>query len=142
LKKQIKENIDMMIEGRNTYIHSVSEYTDKNTIYLPISFKQIVTNVKEQLNIHAGSLSDVTPLECYGYLDKYYNELDRRLREELPTRFAAQPRQQRSAPAVAPASRSSGINSARRTVRLSPSQIAIAKKLNVPLEEYAKYVKE
>jgi hypothetical protein len=74
--------------------------------------------------------------------DEYYNELDRRLREELPTRFAAQPRQQRSAPAVAPASRSSGINSARRTVRLSPSQIAIAKKLNVPLEEYAKYVKE
>ena len=74
--------------------------------------------------------------------DEYYNELDRRLREELPTRFATQPRQQRSAPAVAPASRSSGINSARRTVRLSPSQIAIAKKLNVPLEEYAKYVKD
>ena len=74
--------------------------------------------------------------------DEYYNELDRRLREELPTRFATQTRQQRSAPAVAPASRSSGINSARRTVRLSPSQIAIAKKLNVPLEEYAKYVKE
>jgi DNA-directed RNA polymerase II subunit RPB1 len=77
LKKQIKENIEMMIEGRNTYIHSVAEYTDKNTIYLPISFKQIVTNVKEQLNIHAGSLSDITPLECYGYLDKYYTELDR-----------------------------------------------------------------
>jgi chromosome segregation ATPase len=74
--------------------------------------------------------------------DEYYNELDRRLREELPTRFATQTRQQRSAPAVAPASRSSGINSARRTVRLSPSQIAIAKKLNVPLEEYAKYVKD
>jgi chromosome segregation ATPase len=74
--------------------------------------------------------------------DEYYNELNRRLREELPSRFGSQPRQQRSAPAVAPASRSSGINSARRTVRLSPSQIAIAKKLNVPLEEYAKYVKD
>jgi phage I-like protein len=43
---------------------------------------------------------------------------------------------------VAPASRSSGVNNARRTVRLSPSQVAIAKKLGVPLEEYAKYVKE
>jgi hypothetical protein len=74
--------------------------------------------------------------------DEYYNELNRRLREELPKRFANETRQQRSAPAVAPASRSSGINSARRTVRLSPSQIAIAKKLGVPLEEYAKYVKE
>jgi hypothetical protein len=79
--------------------------------------------------------------------DEYYTELDRRLQTEFPSRFqnsgsASQIRQQRAAPAVAPASRSSGINSARRTVRLSPSQVAIAKKLGVPLEEYAKYVKE
>lgn len=77
--------------------------------------------------------------------EEYYTELDRRLREEFPKHFTdtqQQSRQQRSAPAVAPASRSSGINSARRTVRLSPSQVAIAKKLGVPLEEYAKYVKE
>jgi len=75
--------------------------------------------------------------------DEYYTELDRRLRDEFPRRFPDQSRQQRSAPAVAPASRSSGLNtSARRTVRLSPSQVAIAKKLGVPLEEYAKYVKE
>ena len=74
--------------------------------------------------------------------DEYYTELDRRIREEFPKRFAQSSRQQRSAPAVAPASRSSGINSARRTVRLSPSQVAIAKKLGVPLEEYAKHVKE
>ena len=75
--------------------------------------------------------------------DEYYTELDRRLRDEFPRRFQDQIRQQRSAPAVAPASRSSGLNtSARRTVRLSPSQVAIAKKLGVPLEEYAKYVKE
>lgn len=79
--------------------------------------------------------------------DEYYTELDRRLRDEFPKKFAGEQssnqssRQQRSAPAVAPASRSSGINSARRTVRLSPSQVAIAKKLGVPLEEYAKYVK-
>ena len=80
--------------------------------------------------------------------DEYYTELDQRLRDEFPRKFAGeqspspQIRQQRSAPAVAPATRSSGINSARRTVRLSPSQIAIAKKLGVPIEEYAKYVKE
>ena len=79
--------------------------------------------------------------------EEYYTELDRRLQEEFPNKFqnrsSAQPiRQQRSAPAVAPASRSSGINNVRRTVRLSPSQVAIAKKLGVPIEEYAKYVKE
>ena len=73
--------------------------------------------------------------------EEYYTELDRRVRSTFPDKFS-QSRQQRSAPAVAPASRSSGINSARRTVRLSPSQVAIAKKLGVPLEEYAKYVKE
>lgn len=76
--------------------------------------------------------------------DEYYTELDKRLREELPKRFVGESntRQQRTAPAVAPATRSSGVNGARRTVRLSPSQVAIAKKLNVPLEEYAKYVKD
>jgi hypothetical protein len=79
--------------------------------------------------------------------DEYYTELDRRLRDEFPNKFQSQnsaqsTRQQRSVPAVAPATRSSGINSARRTVRLSPSQVAIAKKLGVPIEEYAKYVKE
>jgi hypothetical protein len=73
---------------------------------------------------------------------EYYTELDKRVRSTFPDRFKDPSRQQRSAPAVAPAARSSGINSARRTVRLSPSQVAIAKKLGVPLEEYAKYVKE
>ena len=80
--------------------------------------------------------------------DEYYTELDNRIRKRFSDRLPAeaqQPnnRQQRSAPsAVAPASRSSGVNSARRTVRLTPSQIAIAKKLGVPIEEYAKYVKD
>lgn len=76
--------------------------------------------------------------------DEYYTELTRRVREELPHKFQQQPRQQRAAPAVASATRASarGTPTARRQVRLSPSQVAIAKQLNVPLEEYAKYVKE
>ena len=76
--------------------------------------------------------------------DEYYDELNRRLRDTFPNKFQASPssRSPRPAQAVAPANRSSGINNARRTVRLTPSQVAIAKKLGVPLEEYAKYVKE
>ncbi len=79
--------------------------------------------------------------------DEYYHELDRRIREAFPKKFQTdsdqQPnRVQRNVQAVAPASRSSGISNARRTVKLTPSQVAIAKKLGVPLEEYAKYVKE
>lgn len=81
--------------------------------------------------------------------EEYYTELDKRLRDEFPKKFGVQQvseqpvsRQQRPVQAVAPATRSSGVSSARRSVRLTPSQVAIAKKLGVPLEEYAKYVKE
>jgi hypothetical protein len=78
--------------------------------------------------------------------DEYYTEIDNRIRQEFPHRFApaqqTQQRQRQNVPAVAPATRSSGVSSARRSVKLTPSQVAIAKKLGVPLEEYAKYVKE
>lgn len=75
--------------------------------------------------------------------DEYYDELDRRMQTNFPHKFSAQNgRASRPVQTVAPASRSSGVNSARRSVKLTPSQVAIAKKLGVPLEEYAKYVKE
>jgi len=74
--------------------------------------------------------------------DEYYTELDRRMRKQFPDRLQSpQNRSTAHAPAVAPASRSSGVNTARKVVRLSPSEVAIANKLGVPLEEYAKYVK-
>lgn len=82
--------------------------------------------------------------------DEYYDELDRRMSEYFPHKLGqpAQQQQQQSrsnrpAHPVAPASRPQGGKpNARRTVKLTPSQVAIAKKLGVPLEEYAKYVKE
>jgi hypothetical protein len=79
--------------------------------------------------------------------DEYYDELDRRMAETFPAKFgkvsnAQNTRSSRPVQTVAPATRSSGANNVRRTVRLTPSQVAIAKKLGVPLEEYAKYVKE
>lgn len=78
--------------------------------------------------------------------NEYYDELDNRLKQAFPQKLGGQPQAQtnratRPVQTVAPASRSSGINNARRTVKLTPSQVAIAKKLGVPLEEYAKYVK-
>lgn len=80
--------------------------------------------------------------------DEYYSEIDRRMSQIFPSEYGIEPTQKnnrtnRPVQTVAPATRSSGVNnSARRSVRLSPSQVAIAKKLGVPLEEYAKYVKE
>ncbi len=75
--------------------------------------------------------------------DEYYNELDRRIRAEFPHKFKEKVRDTgpRVASAESTASKSSSPKK-RRTVKLTPSQIAIAKRLNVPLEEYAKYVKD
>jgi len=74
--------------------------------------------------------------------DDYYTELDRRLVDKFPNEFD-KTRQSSSRPVqtVASASRTAK-TSGRRKVKLTPSQVAIAKKLGVPLEEYAKYVKE
>ena len=71
--------------------------------------------------------------------DDYYTELDRRMQGEFPHKLNGGSK--RPAQTVASVSRSSGRSSGKK-VRLTPSQVAIAKKLGVPLEEYAKYVKE
>jgi len=73
--------------------------------------------------------------------DEYYSELDKRIRTRFPEEFQQETSGvNRVAPADNTASRSN--TKGRRTVKLSPSQVAMAKRLNVPLEEYAKYVKE
>ena len=72
--------------------------------------------------------------------DEYYNELDRRMREEFPHKLNGGSK--RPAQTVASVSRNTSGRSSGKKVRLTPSQVAIAKKLGVPLEEYAKYVKE
>ena len=75
--------------------------------------------------------------------DEYYSEIDKRMRTEFPQRFNASRKNGGSARvASADTSASRKSTTGRRTVKLSPSQIAIAKKLGVPLEEYAKYVKD
>lgn len=74
--------------------------------------------------------------------DDYYNELNKRITDEFPHKFnkTDEGSKKRPAQAVASNSRNTGRQGSRK-VRLSQSQVAIAKKLGVPLEEYAKYVK-
>ena len=74
--------------------------------------------------------------------DDYYSELDKRLRADFPTKFEAPKEKTRARVASADSSSSRSTKKGRRTVKLTDSQVAIAKKLGVPLEEYAKYVKE
>ena len=69
--------------------------------------------------------------------DEYYKEIDKRIRKEFPHKFEEKPKPTQK---VASAIRTT--SAGRRTVRLTPSQVHIAKRLGVPLEEYAKHVKE
>ena len=73
--------------------------------------------------------------------EEYYTELDRRMGEEFPHKLN-NGGSRRPAQTVASVSRNTSGRSSGKKVRLTPSQVAIAKKLGVPLEEYAKYVKE
>jgi hypothetical protein len=73
--------------------------------------------------------------------DDYYEEVDRQMREQFPHKFEVEKSKKTVDQTVAPAVKSVS-KQGKRTVRLTPSQVAIAKKLGVPLEEYAKYVKE
>jgi len=69
--------------------------------------------------------------------DSYYNEVDKRMRDTFPHKFES------STPTQSVAAVNRGGPTRRKgTVRLTPSQVAISKKLGVPLSEYAKYVKE
>ena len=72
--------------------------------------------------------------------DDYYTEIDKRIRKEFPHKFSDGGDVSRPKQKVAGVVRKSATG--RRTVKLTPSQVAIAKKLGVPLEEYAKHVKE
>ena len=75
--------------------------------------------------------------------DLYYDKLDEKIREYFPQKFnqGGSPEVAKVAQPVASATRTNKA-SGRRTVKLSPSQAAMAKRLGVTLEQYAKYVKE
>ena len=70
--------------------------------------------------------------------DEYYVEIDKRIRLEFPHKFGTTEPTETTKPVQQVASAKRTTKSSRRTVRLTPSQVAIAKKLGVPLEEYAK----
>ena len=73
--------------------------------------------------------------------EEYYSEVDRRIRLEFPHKFAiVSDSTNKPTQTVASATRSSK-TSGRKIVRLTPSQVAIAKKLGVPLKDYAEQLK-
>ena len=73
--------------------------------------------------------------------DEYYAEVDKRIRVDFPHKFGTTETKQTAAPVQTVASANRSVKPGRKTVKLTSSQVAIAKKLGVPLEEYAKQLK-
>ena len=85
---------------------------------------------------------DLTEKEGYDpNSDEYYAEVDKRIRVDFPHKFGNTEQKQSTAPVQTVASANRSVKPGRKTVRLTSSQVAIAKKLGVPLEEYAKQLK-
>jgi hypothetical protein len=85
---------------------------------------------------------DLTEKEGYDpNSDEYYAEVDKRIRIDFPHKFGNTDTKQSTAPVQTVASASRSVKPGRKQVRLTSSQVAIAKKLGVPLEEYAKQLK-
>ena len=73
--------------------------------------------------------------------DEYYAEVDRRMKLDFPHKFVKTEPKETTKPTQTVASATRSVKPGRNTVRLTSSQVAIAKKLGVPLEEYAKQLK-
>jgi hypothetical protein len=92
-----------------------------------------------------GAMAINNQLEAEGFdvgSEEYYTEVDRRIRKEFPQKFTESSVKSKPQQKVASAGRVAGnLGSNKRQVKLSPSEVQMAKRLNVPLGEYAKYVK-
>ena len=73
--------------------------------------------------------------------DDYYSEVDKRIRVDFSNKFDNSESKQTTMPVQTVASANRSVKPGRKTVRLTSSQVHIAKKLGVPLEEYAKQLK-
>ena len=74
--------------------------------------------------------------------EMYYKEVDRRIREEFPHKFVVKKTGGNQVASAGSSASRNSLKQGRRSVKLSASQVAMAKRLNVPLEQYAKYVKD
>ena len=136
-EKQQKErpevNLNRQTAARGTPDPKAEAWSEKNTW-----FGQDNAMTYTAFDLH----KKLTEQEGYDpSSDEYYAEIDKRIRLEFPHKFAKDSdtgENTRPAPVQTVASAKRSTKTGRKTVRLTPSQVAIAKKLGVPLEEYAK----
>ena len=85
---------------------------------------------------------DLTEKEGFDpHSDEYYEEVDKRMKVDFPHKFDRSESIQTTSPVQSVASAKRSAKTGRNQLRLTSSQVAIAKKLGVPLEEYAKQLK-
>jgi len=76
LNVRVSRIINNMIENRNQLIKHVFDYNlGNNLIHIPVHFLRIINNVQHQFNIQSNFIVDITPLEAYALIDKYFNDL-------------------------------------------------------------------
>ena len=126
--------------GRRTVKLTPSQVAIAKKLGVPLGEDQVMTYAA--YGIHQKLIGD----EGFdSNSDDYYEEIDKRMKKEFPHKFKSDTNEvqvSNSKPVQTVASANRTTKTGRRTVKLTPSQVAIAKKLGVPLEEYAKHVKE
>ena len=129
--KQPEVNLNRQQASRGTPDPKAEDWASKNTW-----FGQDAAMTYTAFDLH----KKLTEEEGYDpQSDEYYSEIDKRIRLEFPQKFANNEQKvETTRPVQTVASAKRSTKTGRRTVRVTPSQVAIAKKLGVPLEEYAK----
>ena len=76
LQEKSKYYINLMLQYRDTIMKQVFNYQNETKIHIPVAFRHVIRNIKEQCKLTTQTMSDITPLEIYNLLEKYYNILD------------------------------------------------------------------
>jgi DNA-directed RNA polymerase II subunit RPB1 len=66
-----------MLLLRDVIVENVFESRDDTSLRCPVSFRHLIANIQGQLNLHRGTAVDVTPLECFRLIDKYYAKISK-----------------------------------------------------------------
>ena len=69
--------INKMISSRDNIVESVFNFKSENQTKLPVSFQNIIANIQGQLHLNANSIVDITPLEAFQMVEKYFKNLEK-----------------------------------------------------------------
>ena len=75
LNKRVSDIISQMIENREKLLKHVFKNTDNIVLHIPVHFLRIMNNIQHQMNIQSNFVVDITPLETYSLIDKYFTDL-------------------------------------------------------------------